>query len=225
MAPRTTKPKDEVAGAPADSTLGKLAAKFPETLIKKNPSGYHYVAIDDVYNRLDNVLGADWNLNVLNAQCHLIPREQKTYGRAEKTAFNAVVSVEIEATVDGVLSRRAGVGADFADDPDKAIKTALANAVKKAANGFGVGRYLWKEEERAAIDQSLAAAADVTVLKAKVFALAKEDGVDFEGKSKAEVAQALADHFAVAVTDLASATTLNEIITAVETRRDSGAND
>lgn len=203
----TRKPKEP------ETLLGKLAAKFDPTVIRKNPNGYHYVSIDAMYQRLDDVLGANWELEVVGSTLTMLPRSEKTYGRNEKTAFIGTVTVRITATLDGVTTVRSGVGADLADDPDKVIKTALANAVKKAGNGFGIGRYLWSEEERADIDRAVAEQNDVPALKAQVVALAQEQGLELP-EGKPEIAKALAAHFKVEPGDLASASTLKSILEA-----------
>ncbi|MEM2991059.1 MAG: Rad52/Rad22 family DNA repair protein [Halobacteria archaeon] len=48
-----------------------------------------------------------------------------------------------------------GVGADVDSDPDKAVKTALAEAIKKAGHQFGIALYLWDEKERQAVEEAL----------------------------------------------------------------------
>lgn len=203
----------------ASTILANLAEHFPAEEVKKNPRGYHYISIDAVQNRLDEVLGPNWDLRVISSELRMLPRSEKTYGQAEKTAFTGVVVVEITAYLgpatkpSAITVTRAGTGADLADDPDKVIKTALANAVKKAANGFGVGRYLWDEEERAAIDAEVRAKHDVPALKRKVMDKALGEGLEFPGDATShEKATAVALHYGVEVTDLASAATLNEIL-------------
>ena len=50
---------------------------------------------------------------------------------------------------DGSYVIREGVGADrLGSDPDKSIKTAQAEAFKKACHTLGVSLYLWDEKER-----------------------------------------------------------------------------
>lgn len=195
-----------------------LSEPFDPSTVRKNPRGYHYISIDEVYNRLDDVLGPNWTLTVLSVGLSPVDPEWKKYGsRDPKAGFLASVTVRISALIAGnIHTVRDGVGADFADDPDKAIKTALANAVKKAANGFGVGRYLWKDEERAAIDEANQARNDVRELKKQVVALFKEQtGVTdatWDAQAPSARQELLADHFEVEVTDLASAETLNKIL-------------
>lgn len=201
---------------PADDPWELLSRKFDAGTIKKNPRGYHYVSIDAVYNRLDEVLGPNWTLAVQSTMCHPVDPAWKQYGtRSPKAAFLAVVTVRISALIaNNIHTVRDGVGADFADDPDKAVKTALANAVKKAANGFGVGRYLWNEEERAAIDEENEARNDTRALKLEVKALAeKQLGYSLDGPPS-EVLDVLAALFEVDKSDLASAETLNKILEA-----------
>lgn len=196
-----------------------LAEHFDPKVVKKNPKGYHYLAIDTVQDRLDDVLGPKWSMEVVDSSVQVVNPEWKKYGSNNpKTGFLATVVVRIDAQLATGTDRtvRTGVGADFADDADKAYKTALANAVKKAANGFGVGRYLWSAEERAAIDEAVEAANDVKALKKAVVALAKNQGAmqgqPWDGMSPADKQELLAKHFGVSVEDLASAETLNKIL-------------
>lgn len=208
-------PEDDAKTMPdaMPSVMEMLARPFDPATIKKNPRGYHYVQIDEVYNRLDEVLGPNWTLAVQGAQLTPVDPAWKKYGSANpKAGFLATVTVRISSLLDGnIHTVRDGVGADFADDPDKAIKTALANAVKKAANGFGVARYLWKDEERAAIDEANEARQNTKALKQQVVAIYESEVGSLQG-SPADKAEQLAKHFGVEVTDLASAETLNAII-------------
>ena len=172
--------------------LQRLAEHFPAADVKKDPKGHHYISIDAIQQRLDDVLGVGWHLTVLRTDGpSLLPTAEVTYGAKKKPAFVATVTVMIEAEVDGSFVRRAGVGSDLADDPDKVVKTALANAIKKAANQFGVGRYLWDEDERKGVDNAkLAIAGNSAALKREAAKLAKK----LTGKTdptKAEIAKAL----------------------------------
>lgn len=141
-----------------DALLTKLAEKFDVEDHKTNPKGYTYIAIEKVINRFNSVLGAAWSLNVRSTDFALIPGQ--TYGaRNPKQAAYAIVTVDITVHIGDLIITRSGVGGDNGafDDADKLIKTALAEAIKKAGHQFGVGLYLWDEEERALIEAASAA--------------------------------------------------------------------
>lgn len=75
-------------------------------------------------------------------------------------------------------------------DPDMAMKTALAEAIKKAGHQLGIALYLWDEtaRERAEQRRALAKATDSeATLKRAVFKLAQER-LDRKPESAAEVA-------------------------------------
>jgi hypothetical protein len=127
-----------------------LAQRFDVEDHKKNPKGFTYIAIEKVIHRFQSVFPA-WELHVLSADVSLVPGV--TFGnRNPKPAGIAVVSVEV--TIDGVT--RGGVGGAFQaiENADDMVKTALAEAIKKAGHEFGVGLYLWDEEERALIESA-----------------------------------------------------------------------
>lgn len=124
------------------SIQSSLQEKFAVEDVKQREGGFgkklDYIPIDGVINRLNDVLplGYSWIVN------------------------NTVIlegSVIVTGTLEIILSdaggteviRRSGVGADaVGKDMDKAVKTAYAEAFKKACNTLGVGLYLWDEEER-----------------------------------------------------------------------------
>lgn len=119
------------------AALTKLSREFKATEVKQRTQGgkqLDYIDIATTINRFNEVLGVDWAQHVDRVE--VTPLDG---GR-----FLAVVAV----TVSALGSERSGVGADVASDPDKAVKTALAEAFKKAGHGFGVGLYLWDEDAR-----------------------------------------------------------------------------
>lgn len=189
-------------------TLSELARRFKANEVGKNPKGFHYIGIDATINRFNEVLGADWNLNIHDCKLDLLPTSEVTYGRAEKPGYLATVSASIYA----LGSNRGGTGSDFADDPDKALKTAQAEAMKKAGHQFGVGLYLWDERERALTDlvRSFATSGDAATLlssqKRAVQMLAEIEGVE------AISADTLAEHFGTTTGSLQDSTVLNGIL-------------
>lgn len=121
--------------------LEKLSERFPVEDVKQRRQGnmqLDYISIDATIRRLNDVLGTEWSFSVDSSDLRFAPNGN---------GYLAVVSGTLEA-----LGKTAsGVGADSAGDPDKAIKTALAEAIKKAGHQFGIGLYLWDESEREVI--------------------------------------------------------------------------
>ena len=124
-----------------------LADRFPVDQVKQREAGFggkklDYIGIDSAIGRLNDVLpmGYSW---IVNSTCVL--------------EGAVVVTGTLEITLqDGdrlVTVRRSGIGADTvsAKDMDKSVKTAYAEAFKKACNTLGVALYLWDADERADI--------------------------------------------------------------------------
>lgn len=120
-----------------------LAKKFPVADVKQREGGFgkklDYIPIDEVINRLNDVLplGYSWTVNsTVELQGHIV--------------VTGTLGIRLE---DGTEIFRSGVGADkiTAMDLDKTVKTAYAEAFKKACNTLGVGLYLWDADERAEI--------------------------------------------------------------------------
>src|SRR3954469_20932912 len=112
--------------------LSKLSERFPIDDVKQRRQGgrmLDYISIDATIRRLNDVLGTDWSFDIVTSRVDILP----TGGYL---AF-------VEGTISALDKRAAGVGADVAPDADKAIKTALAEALKKAGHQFGIGLYLW----------------------------------------------------------------------------------
>lgn len=179
----------------SEKKLAALSARFDVVDVKQRAQAgrkLDYISIDSTIRRLNDVLGAEWSTRFVG-----VPTLTDVGGQ-----YLAVVTLELEA-----LSKKAvGVGADKASDPDKALKTALAEALKKAGHQFGVGLYLWDEGERAIVARDRAAASgDIAALKAKVFEKA------LEGGAKATAA-GVAEFFNVSVEDLQNASTLSKLL-------------
>ena len=230
------------AATTTEATLAKLAEHFPVEDHKTNPKGYTYIAIEKVIGRFNEVLGANWDLEITSVETAVYPGH--TYGaRNPKMAASAVVTVKIEALLDGRLVTRMGVGADNGafDDLDKLVKTALAEAIKKTGHQYGIGLYLWDEEERALIEaataqgmtgvvqaaqQQVAASMDPQDSAAAVAHLAPATSAEDLDALKNKVADiavlagvqrtgpAIAAHFGIAVELLQDETTLRGIIAA-----------
>lgn len=120
--------------------LKKLSENFPVEDVKQRRQGgvmLDYISIDATIRRLNDVLGTDWSFSISYSDVRVLP----------SGGYLAVV----QGTIEALGKSAAGVGADTANDPDKAIKTALAEALKKAGHQFGIGLYLWDESERAEV--------------------------------------------------------------------------
>lgn len=183
--------------------LTKLREPFPAEMVKQNQDGMDYVAIDGYINRWLEVMGPDYSFEIVGpVELILLPEDMKT--RSGKRQYLARVTAAISVGE----TRRCGVGADVSHDPDKAVKTAQAEAFKKASHQFGVALELWDEDHRTqlATDRALAAG-DEQTLKAEVTRRAKE------GLGKTRVtADEIADYFNVTVADLGDLATLKRIL-------------
>lgn len=184
-------------------TLAKLRAPFPADQVKRNQSGLDYVAIDGYLGRLLDTLGLRYSAVLHPTRLELLPESMKT--STGKMQYLAVISLDLKIGE----SSRPGVGADVSFDPDKAVKTALAEAMKKACHQYGIALELWDEKHRdsLATDRALAAG-DVTTLKAAVFAKFKEANADTDEVTPARIA----DYFNVAVADLNNPAALKQIL-------------
>lgn len=183
--------------------LTKLREPFPAEMVKQNQDGMDYVAIDGYINRWLEVMGPDYSFEIVGpVELILLPEDMKT--RSGKRQYLARVTAAISVGE----TRRCGVGADVSHDPDKAVKTAQAEAFKKASHQYGVALELWDEDHRTqlATDRALAAG-DEQTLKAEVTRRAKE------GLGKTRVtADEIADYFNVTVADLGDLATLKRIL-------------
>ena len=157
-----------------------LTARFHPAQVKKNQSGQDYVAIPDYINRLNEVLGHAWAWQINDYK--LLP-DAAPATKSGKQQYLAVVQGTLTIILDdiGVVSvgkdedsflttqraqvSRDGIGADIGFDPDKAVKTAQAEALKKACHQFGIALYLWDEAERDFIALQKAAKTNDVALK------------------------------------------------------------
>lgn len=154
--------------------LEKLSARFDTKDVKSRNQGgkrLDYISIDATIRRFNDVLGNDWSTHLAG------PIDVRDTGNGK---YLAIVTVELTALGKSAV----GTGADAATDVDKAIKTALAEAIKKAGHQFGVGLYLWDEEEREIVQRDRNAnAGDINALKEKAFELALERGAEANAAS------------------------------------------
>lgn len=163
----------------------ELTEKFHPTLVKKNQSGQDYVAIDGYINRLNEVLGHAWAWQINTWE---IREAGET--RTGKPQYMAVVQgtltiilsdigvVSVGSEDDGepylttqkAMISRDGIGANINFDPDTAVKSAQAEALKKACHQYGIALYLWDAAERDFVELQRRAASDDVALKQLVVA-------------------------------------------------------
>jgi hypothetical protein len=73
-------------------------------------------------------------------------------------------------TTQKAMISRDGIGAGLNFDPDTAVKTAQAEALKKACHQFGIALYLWDSAERDFVELQRQAATNDVALKQLVVA-------------------------------------------------------
>lgn len=181
----------------------KLREPFPSSVVKQNQNGMDYVAIDGYINRWIEVFGGAYSFEFVGpVSLILLGEDMKTGSGKRQYLAQVTAAIRVGDTV------RMGVGADVSFDPDKAVKTAQAEAFKKASHQFGVALELWDEEHRGqvATDRALAAG-DEQTLKSEVTRRAKE-GL---GKTRVTAAE-IADYFNVTAADLKDVATLKRIL-------------
>lgn len=164
--------------------LKELAKPFHPSAVKVR-DGNHYVGIEDHIRRMNDTLGLDWDFSLVDVT---IQEHPVRVGR-EKDKLQWLATAHGYVTLYAQYkpkdaSRpgdffpqsvvRHGVGCGVNIDPDSAIKTAQAEAFKKACNQFGMAGYLWSEDGRemndllaAVLEDDSAAAKKVLVAKAR----------------------------------------------------------
>lgn len=162
----------------------ELTEKFHPTLVKKNQSGQDYVAIDGYINRLNDVLGHAWAWQINTWQIN-----DAAPTKSGKPQYMAVVQGTLTIILSdiGVVSvgdddedaflttqkamiSRDGIGANINFDPDTAVKSAQAEALKKACHQYGIALYLWDAAERDFVELQRQAAKNDVALKQLVVA-------------------------------------------------------
>lgn len=157
-----------------------LTERFHHTLVRKNQAGQDYVSIDGYINRLNDVLGHAWAWEINDWKLYPDAAPPTKNGKPQ---YLAVVQGSLHVVLDdiGVVSigtdedsfltssraavSRAGIGSNINFDPDTAVKTAQAEALKKACHQYGIALYLWQEAERDFIALQKAAVTSDSALK------------------------------------------------------------
>lgn len=198
------------------AVIEQLRAPFKTSEVKQREGGrgkmLDYIAIDSVINRLLDVTP---DYETIDPVVELKGPIDTTRKRRDGTTYQVDCYLGVVTLVLIVEGRRhVGVGADFDEDPDKVIKTALAEAIKKAANQVGVALYLWKEEARAEVarQRDLGKGDDPAALKRELVRIATAGGVELDASDPEGNAQKLADFFQVPVDALQDAATLRGLV-------------
>ena len=165
----------------------ELTEKFHPTLVRKNQSGQDYVSIDGYINRLNEVLGHAWAWQINKSEFYPDAAPTTKNGKPQYVAIVqgtltiilsdiGVISVGDEddgepyLTTQKAMISRDGIGAGLNFDPDTAVKTAQAEALKKACHQYGIALYLWDSAERDFVELQRKAASSDAALKQLVVA-------------------------------------------------------
>lgn len=125
--------------------LEALAAELPASAHSSRSQGgktLTYISIDATLNHVNAILGPNW---------HIAPTSSTQLMPLEDGKYLAKCELHVRADIDGVTKYLYGVGAMVNGDPDMAMKTALAEAIKKAFHQTGVGLYLWDNDRATAV--------------------------------------------------------------------------
>ena len=131
--------------------MARLAAPFPADVIAWRPGSLTktkdkaqalaYIDARDVQNRLDEVLGFDWDMRHYavgeDHVCCEITLTLPTGKKVTRTNGCWVGNVEVVTSKDGKVDSKEE------DRADREAKWALSDAFKRAAVMFGVGKYLY----------------------------------------------------------------------------------
>lgn len=177
--------------------LEQLRTRFDVTEVQQRSQGgttLDYISIDATINRVLEATQGEYETFIRKVEVAAL----------EDGKFFAWVHLSVE--LGGKIHD--GVGAMINRDPDMAIKTALAEAFKKAMHYWGVGLELWDAEHRDYLATMRAAmAGDVGALKRLVYLKAVEQGAD-----DVSTAEGIAEHFKIGRGDLDDADSLRELV-------------
>lgn len=183
--------------------LEQLRKPFDVTEVQQRSQGgttLDYVSIDATINRVLDATNGNYDTTIKKVECYPM----------EDGKFFAFVHLQVRVpsadVFDGTIHD--GVGAMINRDPDMAVKTALAEAFKKAMHYWGVGLELWDADHRDYLAMMRAAmAGDVGALKRLVYLKAVEDGAD-----DVSSADGIASHFGIQSEALNDPERLRELV-------------
>lgn len=200
--------------------LTKLGTRFPPSAVKQRDGGrglkLDYIDIPETIKRLREAAGM--NVSWVIDEAKLTPTViQKRDGPVDGWMAYVVGHLSVTEFPEneedfGPLAIRnstwGGVGAMTDTDPDMALKTAQAEAIKKAGHGFEIALYLWDPQEREAIQayREATTSNDLNALKKAVAFNAKVRGVD------PITPASLAEFYQVNEEELQDATTLRQLL-------------
>ena len=135
------------------SMLNSLSEPFPsevEKQLKKGGASLTYIPVSEVITRLNKVLGVDmWSYEIIKCERDALdPDYIVAHVRLSATFVPTEKAPNIIVTKDGIGGQkikrtRNGDILDLGDE----MKGAVSDALKKAAQHFGVGLYLARSEE------------------------------------------------------------------------------
>lgn len=154
--------------------LTRCQRPFKYHELQKNFKGHLYASIQATQARL-NDLGVPWDLT----HNSLVVERYQAINKKNETVTNYDAFCSVQLTIEG-LGTRMGTGADTNQDCDTATKSALAYALRKAGNQFGIAWYITnKPAEEVALWSFLnnADLTDLSDLKEAVKMVMKLEGV------------------------------------------------
>lgn len=188
--------------------IKELSAPFDvsEVQQRKGKGGkvFDYVPWTSVVARLNEVLEEKWDWVLDNVSLTVRPKD-------DEVEYLAWVSgiLRIRSEYHATTITRSGVGAaTSSDDPDMAIKTAQAEALKKAANQYGVALELWDEDHRDKLEQERNAG---SIILKKYQEKIREYYV-IDTKDEAPTVAKVAEYYRVEPADLSNVDVLAEIV-------------
>jgi hypothetical protein len=113
---------------------------------------FTYVSAEATIRWLNDIVGYNWSWVIDSYQVEPHPERTKSDKLQWMSVVMGTLSIYDPQDPENLLAARSGVGAGVNADPDTAVKTATAEALKKASNQYGVALYLWKQEGRDRID-------------------------------------------------------------------------
>lgn len=140
---------------------GLLAEPFPQEMEKtlnKGGTNLTYIPVSEVITRLNKVFGVDgWSFTIHKCERDVLdPDFVVAHVRIEYFAANS--SVIVREGIGGQKIKRTKTGQilDLGDE----FKGAISDALKKAAQAFGVGLYLARSDDAIEIEQAMDAPVD-----------------------------------------------------------------
>lgn len=148
-----------------------LSEVFPEEMertVTKSGTTLKYIPVSEVINRLNKALGVDkWSLHIVKCERDAIdPDYVVAHVRIDWYTDNDAFSVISRDGFGGqkIKRNKQGVILDLGDE----FKGAISDALKKAAQTFGVGLYLARSEDAMEIEQVIESEAEVKAMQANV---------------------------------------------------------